>query len=68
MQQKSRKNHRIQLGSISNMSGESKDLVNVVVKQEESPQESSKLVYNKSKATKQSKTGKRMANGGIHVF
>ncbi|KAL1193086.1 Transcription factor E2FC [Cardamine amara subsp. amara] len=63
--QKCCKNHRIQLGSVSNMSGEIKDLAKVVVKQEESPQDS-KLGYNKSKAIKLSKTGKRMANGEVH--
>lgn len=45
------------------MSGESIDIAKVIVKQE-SPQDI-KRVYNKSKGTKQSKTGKQMANGGI---
>ncbi|KAG7599726.1 E2F/DP family winged-helix DNA-binding domain [Arabidopsis suecica] len=60
--QKSRKNHRIQLGSIANMAGESIDIAKVIVKQESSPQDI-KRVYNKSKGTKQLKAGKRMANG-----
>lgn len=69
MQQKSRKNHRIQLGSIANMSGgESIDIAKVIVKQESSPQ-NVKRVYNKSKGgTKLLKAGKRMANGGICFF
>lgn len=66
MQQKSRKNHRIQLGSIANMAGESIDIAKVIVKQESSPQDV-KRVYNKSKGTKQLKAGKR-ANGGICFF
>ncbi|XP_023645560.1 transcription factor E2FC isoform X1 [Capsella rubella] len=60
--QKSIKNHRIQLGSMANMSGESIDIAKVIVKQE-TPQDVVKRVYNKSKGTKQSKAGKRMANG-----
>ncbi|CAA0277184.1 unnamed protein product [Arabidopsis thaliana] len=64
--QKSRKNHRIQLGSIANMSGgESIDIAKVIVKQESSPQ-NVKRVYNKSKGgTKLLKAGKRMANGEV---
>ncbi|XP_010461585.1 PREDICTED: transcription factor E2FC-like isoform X2 [Camelina sativa] len=61
---KSRKNHRIQLGSIANMSGESIDDKSKVIVKQESPQYV-KRVYNKSKGTTtQSKAGKRMPNGG----
>ncbi|KFK29072.1 hypothetical protein AALP_AA7G085200 [Arabis alpina] len=52
---KSRKNHRIQLGSVAHMPGETIDIAKVIVKQE-SPQDV-KRVGNKSKAG----LGKRMA-------
>ncbi|CAA7048087.1 unnamed protein product [Microthlaspi erraticum] len=62
--QKSRKNHRIQLGSsISNMPGETIDIAKVMVKQE-SPQDSKRGI--KSKVAKQLKSGKRMANTEAH--
>ncbi|CAH2035958.1 unnamed protein product [Thlaspi arvense] len=63
--QKSRKNHRIQLGSIPNMPGETIDIAKVTVKQE-SPQDV-KRGY-KTKGAKQPKHGKRDAqNGGMNV-
>ncbi|XP_024006133.1 transcription factor E2FC isoform X2 [Eutrema salsugineum] len=58
---KSRKNHRIQLGSICNMPGETIDIAKVTVKQE-SPQDTKRV--SKSKVTKQSKAGKREAQNG----
>ncbi|VVA92670.1 unnamed protein product [Arabis nemorensis] len=62
--QKSRKNHRIQLGSVPHMSGETKEMPKFIVKQE-FPQDV-KRVGNKSMVTKQSKAGfRKEAHTGV---